>query len=143
MRSASALRPTSTRPSLPTSTRLRAAVTAFFALDGFLFAGRVVRIPAVKERVGASATGLGLANAFPAAIARAGTAAGPTGVAAASTLGYGGMLIGPVCIGFLADAFGLPLALTTVAALAALAAGIALAAGRAAAARERKEGSTA
>jgi hypothetical protein len=61
------------------------------------------------------------------AIARAGALGGPSGVAAASTLGYGGMLLGPPSIGFLADAFGLPIALTTVAALAAVAAAIAYA----------------
>ncbi|WP_316525265.1 MFS transporter [Kitasatospora brasiliensis] len=66
--------------------------------------------------------GLGLANLFPLAIARAGTAGGPQGVAFASSLGYGGMLIGPVVIGFLADAAGLPLALTTVALAASVAA---------------------
>lgn len=33
----------------------------FFALDGFLFAGWVVRIPAIKQQTGASATTLGLA----------------------------------------------------------------------------------
>ncbi|MYV62965.1 MFS transporter, partial [Streptomyces sp. SID4931] len=43
-------------------------------------------------------------------------------VAAASTLGYGGMLLGPPAIGFLADWFSLPVALTTVALLAAAAA---------------------
>ncbi|OSC61285.1 MFS transporter, partial [Streptomyces sp. 4F] len=42
-------------------TRLRAALTAFFALDGFVFAGWVVRIPAIKEQTGASAGTLGLA----------------------------------------------------------------------------------
>lgn len=41
--------------------RLRIALTAFFALDGFVFAGWVVRIPAVKQQTGASAGGLGLA----------------------------------------------------------------------------------
>lgn len=41
--------------------RLRAAVTVFFALDGFVFAGWVVRIPAVKEQTHASASALGLA----------------------------------------------------------------------------------
>ncbi len=41
--------------------RLRLALTAFFALDGFVFAGWVVRIPAVKEQTGASASALGLA----------------------------------------------------------------------------------
>jgi MFS family permease len=71
-------------------------------------------------------TGLGLANLFPVAIERAGTLAGPDGVAIASTLGYGGMLLGPPAIGFMADWFSLPLALTSVAALAATAAVIAL-----------------
>ena len=45
---------------------------------------------------------------------RAGARAGPSGVVAASTLGYGGMLLGPPAIGFLTDRFSLPLALTTV-----------------------------
>ncbi|WP_418961288.1 MFS transporter [Streptomyces tritici] len=69
--------------------------------------------------LGFAITGLGLANIFPVAVARAGALAGPSGVATASTLGYGGMLLGPPSIGFLADWFSLPLALTTVAALAA------------------------
>ncbi|MGI5484127.1 MFS transporter [Streptomyces lavendofoliae] len=68
---------------------------------------------------GFAVTGLGLANIFPVAVARAGAVAGPGGVAAASTLGYGGMLLGPPAIGFLADWFSLPVALTTVAVLAA------------------------
>jgi MFS family permease len=76
---------------------------------------------------GLALTGLGLANLFPVAIGRAGTLGGPGGVATASTLGYGGMLMGPPSIGFLAEAFGLPIALTTVAALAAVAAAIAYA----------------
>nr|WP_241562591.1 MFS transporter [Streptomyces hoynatensis] len=67
-------------------------------------------------------TGLGLANIFPIAIGQAGALTGPSGVAAASTLGYGGMLAGPVAIGFLADWFSLSTALTTVALLSALAA---------------------
>ncbi|MGA5423286.1 MFS transporter [Streptomyces lavendulocolor] len=68
---------------------------------------------------GFAVTGLGLANIFPVAVARAGAVAGAGGVAAASTLGYGGMLIGPPTIGFLADWSSLPVALTTVAVLAA------------------------
>ncbi|MET7453031.1 MFS transporter [Streptomyces sp. NPDC005574] len=72
--------------------------------------------------LGFAVTGLGLANIFPVAIERAGTAAGPTGVAVASTLGYGGMLLGPPAIGFMAAWFSLPVALTSVAALAAVAA---------------------
>ncbi|MEU6260747.1 MFS transporter [Streptomyces sp. NPDC047043] len=71
-------------------------------------------------------TGLGLANLFPVAVERAGTLAGPEGVAIASTLGYGGMLLGPPAIGFMADWFSLPTALTSVAALAATAAVIGL-----------------
>ncbi len=74
---------------------------------------------------GFAVTGLGLANIFPVAIGRAGELAGPAGVAAASTFGYGGMLLGPPAIGFLADWFSLPVALTTVAALSAMAALIA------------------
>ncbi|MEW2526588.1 MFS transporter [Streptomyces sp. NPDC047071] len=84
---------------------------------------------------GFAVTGLGLANIFPVAIERAGALAGPGGVAAASTLGYGGMLLGPPAIGFMADWFSLPVALTSVAVLAALAAGIAGATGRTSAAR--------
>nr|WP_246097820.1 MFS transporter [Streptomyces botrytidirepellens] len=77
--------------------------------------------------LGFAVTGLGLANLFPVAIARAGALTGPSGVAAASTLGYGGMLLGPPTIGFLADWLSLPAALTTVAALAAVAAVVAYA----------------
>jgi predicted MFS family arabinose efflux permease len=82
--------------------------------------------------LGFAVTGLGLANLFPVAIARAGALTGPSGVAAASTLGYGGMLLGPPAIGFLADWFSLPAALTTVAVLAAVAAVVAYAARNAA-----------
>ncbi|MFE5869897.1 MFS transporter [Streptomyces roseifaciens] len=76
---------------------------------------------------GFAITGLGLANAFPVAVGRAGELGGPAGVAAASTFGYGGMLLGPPVIGLLADASSLPVALTTVAALAAVAAAVAYA----------------
>ncbi|EPH40757.1 putative membrane protein MosC [Streptomyces aurantiacus JA 4570] len=79
---------------------------------------------------GFAVTGLGLANIFPVAIERAGALAGPSGVATASTLGYGGMLLGPPAIGFMADWFSLPVALTSVAALAAVAACIGAATGR-------------
>ncbi|MET9413051.1 MFS transporter [Streptomyces klenkii] len=76
---------------------------------------------------GFAVTGLGLANIFPVAVGRAGELGGPGGVAAASTFGYGGMLLGPPVIGLLADASSLPVALTTVAGLAAVAAAIAYA----------------
>ncbi|MGW0335540.1 MFS transporter [Streptomyces sp. NPDC003011] len=72
--------------------------------------------------LGFAVAGLGLANIFPVAVERAGALAGPTGVAVASTLGYGGMLLGPPAIGFMADWLSLPVALTSVAALAAVAA---------------------
>jgi MFS family permease len=42
-------------------TRVRAAATAFFAVDGFIFASWAVRIPAVKEATHASPAALGLA----------------------------------------------------------------------------------
>ena len=71
--------------------------------------------------LGFAVTGLGLANLFPVAVERAGSLAGPSGVATASTLGYGGMLLGPPAIGFMADWFSLPVALTSVAVLAAIA----------------------
>ncbi|MGV9251910.1 MFS transporter [Streptomyces sp. NPDC003697] len=71
---------------------------------------------------GFAVTGLGLANLFPVAIDRAGMLAGPSGVVVASTLGYGGMLLGPPAIGFMADWLSLPAALTSVAVLAAVAA---------------------
>ena len=41
--------------------RARAAITAFFAIDGFIFASWAVRIPAVKVAVGASPAALGIA----------------------------------------------------------------------------------
>ncbi|MFC7017270.1 MFS transporter [Streptomyces viridiviolaceus] len=82
---------------------------------------------------GFAITGLGLANIFPVAVERAGALGGPSGVATASTLGYGGMLLGPPAIGFMADWFSLPAALTSVAVLAAAAVLIAVATRRAAA----------
>jgi MFS family permease len=95
------------------------------ACGGMLLGALAPVIPLVV--LGFALTGLGLANLFPTAIARAGELTGAGGVAAASTLGYAGMLLGPPSIGFLTDAVGLPTALTTVAALAAVAAGIAYA----------------
>jgi MFS family permease len=74
---------------------------------------------------GFAATGLGLANLFPAAIARAGLLAGSDGVALTSMLGYSGFLLGPPAIGFLASEFGLRVGLTTLSFLALAAAIIA------------------
>jgi MFS family permease len=74
---------------------------------------------------GFAATGLGLANLFPAAIARAGRLAGSTGVALTSLLGYSGFLLGPPAIGFLASQAGLRIGLTTLSLLGLAAALIA------------------
>ena len=69
--------------------------------------------------------GLGLANVFPIAIARAGAHAGAGGVALASTVGYTGLLGGPPLLGIVAEEVGLPVAFAAVASLAALAAALA------------------
>jgi hypothetical protein len=74
--------------------------------------------------VGLAATGIGLANIFPSALAQAGAAGGPQGIAIAATLGYCGILAAPPSIGLLADVVGLPVAMTLIPALAALAATI-------------------
>ncbi|SDG95233.1 MFS transporter [Pseudonocardia oroxyli] len=73
--------------------------------------------------------GLGLANLFPIAIARAGAHSGARGVGLASTVGYTGLLGGPPVIGFVAEQAGLPTALALVPVLALTAAALALAVG--------------
>jgi MFS family permease len=70
--------------------------------------------------LGLAATGLGLANIFPVAMARAGQVGGSHGVAAAATLGYAGIMLAPPTIGFLAAANGLSAGLTLIAALTAV-----------------------
>jgi predicted MFS family arabinose efflux permease len=75
---------------------------------------------------GFALVGLGLANVFPLAIARAGALGGSKGVALASTVGYTGLLCGPPVIGLLVAGVGLPVALATVSLLAAVAAGLSL-----------------
>jgi MFS family permease len=77
---------------------------------------------------GFALAGLGVANAFPTAMARVGILAGPNGVATASTFGYAGFLLGPPIIGFLATAVSLRVALTTVSLLALVAIALARAA---------------
>ena len=72
--------------------------------------------------IGFVLVGLGLANVFPLAIARAGALGGAGGVALASTVGYTGLLGGPPLLGFLAEATGLSVALTTVSVFAVVAA---------------------
>jgi len=97
---------------------------------GGLTAGTGILLAALAPDVwlalaGFAVTGLGLANLFPAAIARAGLLAGSAGVALTSTLGYTGFLLGPPVIGFLASEFGLRAGLTTLSFLALAAAAIA------------------
>ena len=65
--------------------------------------------------------GLGLANVFPLAIARAGLLGGAPGIALATTVGYTGLLGGPPAIGLLADRLGLAVALSSVAYFAVVA----------------------
>jgi MFS family permease len=89
---------------------------------GMLCAALAPSIPVVVA--GFALAGLGVANAFPAAMTRVGVLAGPHGVAIASTLGYGGFLLGPPLIGFLASAVGLGPSLTTVSVLGLVGAAI-------------------
>jgi MFS family permease len=90
---------------------------------GMLGAALAPSIPVVVA--GFALAGLGVANAFPAAMTRVGPLAGPHGVAIASTLGYGGFLLGPPTIGFLAGTLGLGPSLATVSFLAVVAVAIA------------------
>jgi MFS family permease len=86
---------------------------------GMLCAALAPSVPIVVA--GFALAGLGVANAFPAAMTRVGLLAGPHGVAIASTLGYGGFLLGPPAIGFLAGTVGLGPSLATVSVLAVVA----------------------
>lgn len=81
----------------------------------------------VVALIGFALVGLGLANIFPLAIAKAGLIGGSQGVALASVVGYTGLLGGPPIIGFLADSAGLPLALSAISGLVLVAAVLALA----------------
>lgn len=94
------------------------------ACAGMLVAALVPSLPLAL--VGFVLVGIGLSNSFPATVGQAGVLRGPSGVATASTFGYGGFLTGPPLIGFLADQVGLPIALTSISVLAAVAATIAL-----------------
>ncbi|SCX56726.1 Predicted arabinose efflux permease, MFS family [Klenkia marina] len=99
--------------------RLLIGGTALAAL-GALLAVTTTSVPVAL--LGFGVVGLGLANVFPLAIARAGALGGSTGIALSTTVGYTGLLGGPPAIGFLASHAGLPVALGTVALLAVVAA---------------------
>jgi MFS family permease len=92
---------------------------AVLAALGILVAAWTTSVPVAW--LGLVVVGLGLANMFPVAMARAGALGGSRGVGLASTIGNVGMLGGPPIIGFLADQWGLPMALSTIAVLAAVA----------------------
>lgn len=93
------------------------------AVAGALAVATVPNVGAVLA--GFVLVGLGFANVFPVAIARAGALTGPGGVATASTVGYTGLLGGPPLFGYVADAVGLNVAFATVAVLAAVGVGLA------------------
>lgn len=97
---------------------------AILAALGILVAAWSSQLPLAF--VGLLLVGLGLANMFPVAMARAGAIGGPRGVGLASTIGMTGIMAGPPVIGFIAGQVGLPAALSTVAILAAVAAILAL-----------------
>ena len=84
--------------------------------------------------------GAGVAIVFPAAMSRAGETSGREGdaIAAVSTLGYGGFLVGPPLVGILAEHVGLGGALWSLLVLAAGIVGL----GGAAATRPRAEPAT-
>jgi MFS family permease len=86
---------------------------AFLAAAGVLLAAWSGSVPLAL--VGFVLVGLGLANVYPLAIARAGALGGAGGVALASAVGYSGPLGGPPLLGFLADSTGMSIALSTVA----------------------------
>ncbi len=76
----------------------------------------------VTALIGAAAWGLGLSVVFPSTMSAAGEIPGRGGraIAAVSTLGYGGFLLGAPMIGLLAHAFPLDKALLSVAAIVLL-----------------------
>jgi MFS family permease len=76
---------------------------------------------AVVALVGFALAGAGIALVAPALFARAGRLAGPSGRGAAiarlSFFGYFGFLIGPILMGFVSQAIGLPAAFLSLAVL--------------------------
>lgn len=96
-----------------------------------LAAGLLVATP-LAALVGFAGVGLGLSVIFPTALGAAGRAEGGTGpaIAAVSTAGYFGFLVGPPTIGFAAEATSLGTALFLVVVLCLAVAVLAGAAGR-------------
>lgn len=109
--------------------RLRAACPPVALVRGMALvatAGMLVAIAAPHPALGIAGfalAGLGLSVIAPIMFSTAGShPAVDPGVAIASltTLGYGGLLLGPAGIGFLADSVGLPVAMLSVAGLCAI-----------------------
>jgi fucose permease len=75
----------------------------------------------VSALIGCALWGVGVSLTFPAAMSAAGDTPGRSAdaIAAVSTIGYGGFLLGPPIIGYVADAIGLDRALLIVGLLAA------------------------
>jgi MFS family permease len=89
---------------------------AALALGGFLLAGSVP-----VTMLGLALVGLGVSNGVPLLFSAAGRTAAPgPAIAAVSTMGYVAFLGGPPFLGFLADAVGLPWALSTMCVAAGL-----------------------
>ncbi|MHA0035789.1 MFS transporter [Deinococcus sp. PESE-13] len=74
--------------------------------------------------LGFALSGLGLSNVVPVMYGAAGHALHGRGIAQVATIGYGGFLLGPPLIGFLAQHSGLPAALGLAVAGSALVAGL-------------------
>ena len=110
----------------------RLGAVATVRLSGVIaFAGLVVAIAGGTVPVvllGFALTGVGYAVVMPLVFSRAardpGTASGPA-IASVATLGYGGMLLGPPAIGFVAEFTGMRLSFLLLAALALLATALA------------------
>ena len=102
------------------------------AAAGLAFGLLVATPPAAL--VGFAGVGLGLSVVFPTALGAAGRAKGGAGpaIAAVSTTGYFGFLVGPPTIGFLAEGTDLGTALSLIVVLSATVALLAGAVGRAA-----------
>jgi hypothetical protein len=109
-----------------TLVRLGGTIAAAGLASGLLFATPVAAL------VGFAGVGLGLSVIFPTALGAAGRAEGGTGpaIAAVSTAGYFGFLVGPPTIGFAAEATSLGISLFIVVILCLAVAVLAGAVGR-------------
>ena len=76
--------------------------------------GLVLLLPhPLTAAIGFALSGLGLSNVVPVMYGAAGHALAGRGIAQVATIGYGGFLLGPPAIGFAAEQWNLPVALST------------------------------